>query len=72
MLKEEVANASPDDLGDVMMRSMTNKKADQLQNMSGMEAAERAVLEHYSKEIDDVSDADFIKLVEQITTGKFF
>ena len=72
MLKEEVANASPDDLGDVMIRSMTEKKADQLQKMSRMEAAERAVLEHYSKEIDDVSDADFIKLVEQITTGKFF
>ena len=67
MLKEELANASPDDLADVM----TDKKADQLQNMSRMEAAERAVLEHYNKEIENVSDADFIKLVEQITIGKF-
>ena len=51
---------------------MTDKKADQLQNMSRMEAAERAVLEHYNKEIENVSDADFIKLVEQMTIGKFF
>ena len=71
ILKEEVANASADDLADVMMRSMTDKKTDQLQNMSRMEAAERAVLKHYNKEIDNVSDADFIKLVEQMTIGKF-
>ena len=70
MLKEEVVNASADELPDVMRSSMTNKKADQLQNMSGMEAAERAVLEHYNKEIENVSDADFIKLVEQMTIGK--
>ena len=69
-LKAEVANASADDLADVMMRSMANKKADQLQNMSRMEAAERAVLEHYNKGIENVSDADFIKLVEQMTIGK--
>ena len=50
---------------------MTDKKADQLQNMSRTEAAERAVLEHYNKEIKNVSDADFIKLVEQMTIGKF-
>ena len=71
MLKEEVVNASADDLADVMMRSMTDKKTDQLQNISRMEAAERAVLEHYNKEIDNVSAADFIKLVEQMTIGEF-
>ena len=67
MLKKEVANPSPDDLADVM----ADKKADQLQNLLRMEATERAVLEHYNKEIENVSDADFIKLVEQMAIGKF-
>ena len=70
-LKDELANASQNELADGMMRSMTDNKADQLQNMSRKEAAERAVLEHYNKEIENVSDAEFIKLVEQMTIDKF-
>ena len=69
-MKEDISKASADTLSDIIMRS--NKASQQLKNMSNMEAAEKAVLNYYSTDMENVSDADFIRLVEQMSVGNQF
>ena len=42
----------------------------QLQKLSVKESEEQEVLDVYSSKIDNVSDADFIRLVEEVSIGK--
>ena len=41
-----------------------------LEEISRLEAEERTVLEHYASKIENVSDADFVRLVEKLSIGK--
>ena len=45
-------------------------RATRLQKLSMNNAGEKAVLEHYSSNIEKVSDADFIQLVEHLHMSK--
>ena len=69
-MQQELANATPDTLAEILSKHERMRTSQQLQAMKVMEEGAQSVLDYYTADMDKVMDTDFIRLVEQMSIGK--